>query len=419
MKGKEIYKLIGNFSKSNNKFLDFANTVAALSVIIGTLALLLSLSILNGFSYKLQDIATQFTSDICVQTINGSPINETATVTKKLEKLQGIKSAIPVLQTEGIITINSNNSKEKSNESFVEGTVFQSINPENDVKNFAKNVVAGEFSFSNDTAAEVIISSSLSSKLGIGLGEELMLYALTADKQISFSTVAYSKFKVKCIYKTGTERYDNSVIFLSHAKLANFLERSQNSATYFEVFVNDENKELATVTEISAQIEDSLGYPFFPLTFYELNSSLFSWIDFQKKPIPLVLAIISLVASFNIVTMLIITVVEKSHTIGILRALGMQRNDILRIFIFLSVRLSVISSFIGIFLSLIFIVLQDKFSLISLDSKIYFIDSLPVHLEFSYIFGVFGLTVLFSFLASLLPALIAIKISPVKAIRFK
>jgi len=405
MKNKELFYIAKKITKSNSKFINFANLVALISVIVGCLALLLSLSILNGFDKKLRETAIKFTSDISVRTMNASEIENFDEVRNQLLLLKEIKEVVPVLQTEGII----------STREFTEGIALQSINPQNDVKNFSQNIVEGEFNFSSENANEIFIGSSLARKLNVKIGEKIMIYAIKNKDNISFDAANYAQFTVKAIYSSGMELYDNSVVFFPYLSLANFLEKPPTVATYFEVYLHN----IETVNQVAEQIENSLSYPFYPLTYYEINQSIFAWIELQKQPIPIVLAIISLVASFNIITMLIITVVEKSHSIGILRTLGLSSRKIILIFVAIALRIAFFGSIIGLFLSLTFVFLQNKFSLITLDSKIYFLDKLPIEMEFIYIFGVLGLTLIFSFLASLIPAIIAVRVSPIKAIRFK
>jgi lipoprotein-releasing system permease protein len=402
---KEFFNIASKLSKSNNKFLNFANIVALFSVVVGSVALVISLSILNGFDNKLRDVAIKFTSHICTQTINGSEIENYDDWKDAILNINGAINALPVLQTEAIVT----------SPKYTDGVVLQTIDVQKDIKNFKENIVEGDFSFSSDTANEIIISSSLATKLNAKLGSKIMIYALKNNEQITFSSATFSQFIIKAIYNTGMSQYDNSVIFFPYSTLANFLEKSPTTATYFEVYVDN----LEKVSEIGIAIDDNLGYPFFSTTYYEINRSIFAWIELQKEPIPIVLAIISLVAAMNIVTSLIITVVEKTHSIGILRTLGISGKMIVQIFVFLAMRTAIIGTFIGISLSLIFAFLQNKFSLITLDSKIYFVDKLPIDVEPIFVIGVLGLTLVFSLLASLIPSLIAAKISPVKAIRFK
>jgi len=405
LKNKELFFIAKRITKSNNKFINFANLVALVSVIVGCLALLLSLSILNGFDKKLRETAIKFTSDISVRTINGSDIENSEEIRNQILQIKEIKNALPVLQTEGII----------ASTKYTEGIALQSISPQNDIKKFAQNIIEGEFAFSADDANEVFIGNSLARKLNAKIGDKIMIYAIKSKDNLSFESANYSQFTIKAIYSSGMEQYDNSVVFFPYLSLANFLEKSPNTATYFEIYLHN----IENAARVAYQIDDKLGFPFFSLTYYEINQSIFSWIELQKQPIPIVLAIISLVASFNIITMLIITVVEKSHSIGILRTIGLSNKKIILIFVSIALRTAFLGAIIGLTLSSIFVFLQNKFSLITLDSKIYFVDRLPIDMELIYVVGVLGLTLIFSLFASLIPSIIAVRVPPIKAIRFK
>jgi len=101
----------------------------------------------------------------------------------------------------------------------------------------------------------------------------------------------------------------------------------------------------------------------------------------QKEPIPLVLTIISIVAALNIITMLIILIVEKTSAIGILRTFGLTRKSIIKMFIFIAMRTGIIGAGIGITLSLVFYFLQKNFGIITLDPDIYFVNKLPMYMS--------------------------------------
>ncbi len=404
-------------SKTNSNFMNFAQLVSTLSVMIGSLALILSLAILNGFESELRKTATKFTSDIAIYTINGEYINNSDSLKSRLLKLanSNIIVAEPVLYAEGLAT----------SKSFTEGIALQSITSSNylktgAIKSIKSNIISGDFNFSSNDAKEIIIGQELARKLSVSVGDKILLYILKNTEVISFSSAVYSQFKIKAIYKTGMIQYDGLVSFLPYETLLNLLELPENTSSYIEVFLSPNVvSDLKKVNNISEYIEDTLGYPFFPLTYHDLNPSMFAWIELQKEPIPLVLAIITIVALLNIITMLIIRVVEKTHTIGILRALGLQNKKIIFIFVFQGVKTAFVGSILGASLALLASFLQNHFGIISLDSDIYFLDKLPIKIEWYYFIIVISATLFFSILASLLPATIACKISPLRSIRFR
>lgn len=399
----ELNFFVKSISKTNNQFLNFANIVALLSVIVGIIALLISLSVLNGFDNELRNIARNFTSDIRIQTINNSDLAEINEKIIALNQIKDISNITPVIQTEAIVSVGN----------YIEGISLQSI--PNNIENFLlkDKIIEGGLNFTN--ANEIIIGHYLAKKLNVKINDKILIYAVKDKERVTFSSATYNNFIVKGFYNTGMYQYDNSVVFIPNKTLQTFLEKPDNSATYLEVSLQN----IDNIDAICKQIDIILGYPVFSIPYYDINYAIFAWIELQKKPIPLVLAIISIVASMNIITMLIITIIEKSNTIGILRTLGLTRQTIIKLFVYLSMRLAFIGALIGIFLSVGFVFIQNRFSIIKLDSKIYFVDLLPVEITWQYIVIVCFIALLFSFIASLVPSLIATRITPIKTIRFK
>jgi lipoprotein-releasing system permease protein len=170
---------------------------------------------------------------------------------------------------------------------------------------------------------------------------------------------------------------------------------------------------------LASKIEDLLGYPFFCYTVFDLHSSMFAWIELQKAPIPLVLALISIVAVFNIITTLLITVVEKTHSIGIFKALGMKSKDILLIFVFQGVFIGLMGTLTGCSLGFLACLLQKTYGIIKLQGDIYFLDTLPMQISLWHYAVVGSLSIILSFISSFIPASIAVRVNTIKAIRFK
>jgi lipoprotein-releasing system permease protein len=178
-------------------------------------------------------------------------------------------------------------------------------------------------------------------------------------------------------------------------------------------------KDIADVKRLTPIIEETVGFPYYALNVFELHSSMFAWIDLQKAPIPIVLGLISIVAVFNIITILLVTIVEKTRSIGILRSLGMKNRGILALFVTQGVAIGTAGAVTGCLLGFLFGFTQNAFKIISLNSDIYFLDALPVDMSAWHFVLVLSASIFCSFLAALVPSLIAVRISPVKSLRFR
>jgi lipoprotein-releasing system permease protein len=152
---------------------------------------------------------------------------------------------------------------------------------------------------------------------------------------------------------------------------------------------------------------------------FQLHAGIFAWIDLQKEPIPIVLGLISIVAVMNILTTLLIIVVEKTHSIGILRALGMKRKEIITLFVVQGTLIGTAGTLAGSFLAFLCWFLQDQFHLIRLNGDIYFLDTLPIGFEPLHYTVIIAVSISLSLISTFAPSFIASKISPLKAVRFR
>jgi lipoprotein-releasing system permease protein len=125
------------------------------------------------------------------------------------------------------------------------------------------------------------------------------------------------------------------------------------------------------------------------------------------------------VAVFNIITTLLITVVEKTHSIGILRSLGLSGRQVMAVFVFQGVSIALAGALAGAAIALAFSLLQINFDIVQLDGSIYFLNSLPIELSIFHYAGVIGLSVALALAATLIPSWVAVRVSPLRALRFK
>jgi lipoprotein-releasing system permease protein len=170
---------------------------------------------------------------------------------------------------------------------------------------------------------------------------------------------------------------------------------------------------------VSAKLEKFLGFPLYGLSVFDTHSAIFNWIDLQREPIPLVLGLIGLVAVFNIISTLLIMVLDKTNSIGILRTVGLKSKQIRYIFIRHGILLAIKGLIIGCGLTLIVSILQKYTGFITMDPDVYYLDTVPVDIQLWHYALVISLTLIFSGLASAVPAWAASHISPIKAIRYK
>jgi|GEM_PF-1425064 len=401
MKFTQIKYFIDKFhnTRGSGKIIKFTTKAAFFSVFIGSFALIMSLSILDGFEDMLTETTAKFTSDISIVSMNGGYVSKDKIDISNVD----IKGITEVIEKPVIVR--------KKND--IDGFILKGIDYKNDINNFQQNIEGGNFSFSSDSAKEVIISEKVAQKMGYKLEDNVVLYSIDTEQQ-SVPKTKISKFKIVAIYDTGLGEFDNSIIIAPLKTTHNFFDIADNNATRLEIAVKDKSKIAMNTDEIA----NALQFPYMAKNVFDYQRSALIWIQVQKEPIPLVLGIITIVAVLNVVTMLLILIVEKTRQIGIMKVLGMPSVDIVKIFVFIGVRLAFKAAITGGIVALILSVLQQQYGFISLDSNVYFLDTVPISINPWHYFVVIFNAVVISAVVVIIPSIVSSKIKPVKVLRF-
>jgi lipoprotein-releasing system permease protein len=325
---------------------------------------------------------------------------------------------------------------------FMDGAVVKGIMPEQDVSGIRGNMLEGKFAFSSPTAREVIIGAKMARKLGLGMGQKLTFYStdnsttsmvrdslqLLANIQnnvksapnLTFtesmiSQAVVEQFTIIGIYETGMSEYDDLYAYIPLRRAAELFRLPNDAASGFDVLVHD----VSHVQNTAKSIDSLFGYPFFPMTLYEKYNDIFAWIDLQKQPVPLVLGLITIVAVFNIVATLLMAVVQKMSSIGVLRAIGMPEKHITQIFLLQGFLIGGAGSLLGCGAALVVCILQSHYKLIRLQGNIYFLSSIPIEFAWWHYALVLGVSICMSLVAAWIPARIGGRIPILKALRFQ
>jgi lipoprotein-releasing system permease protein len=401
MKFSQIKYFIDKFhdTRASGKIVKFTTRAAFFSVFIGSFALIMSLSILDGFEDMLTETTAKFTSDISIVSMNSEYVTLDS-VDLSNSSIEGITEIIekPVIVR-------------KKND--IDGFILRGIDYNNDINDFSQNIEKGKFGFTSDSAKEVIISKKVAKKMGYSIGDNVIIYSIDATQQ-SVPKTKISKFKIVALYDTGLGEYDNSIIIAPLHTTHSFFDIEKGKATRIELSVKDKNN----IDDVTNEIASKLNFPYMAKNVFDYQRMALIWIQVQKEPIPLVLGIITIVAVLNVVTMLLILIVEKTRQIGIMKVLGMSSKDIIKIFVFIGVRLSLKAALTGGIVAFVLSILQKQYGFISLDSSVYFLDTVPISINPWHYFIVIFNAVVISAIVVLIPSIVSSKIRPVKVLRF-
>lgn len=390
-------------SQRRTRFLSFITTIAVVGVMMGTAALILTVSILDGFEREIKEKVIDFSSHVQVQgyqnLLLANPYESAARVQARVPEVQAM---VPFVSREGMI----------QSRDGVDGVLLKGIVAEELSLTPARYIVEGTFLAGAATnPPQIVIGRKLSSRLSAAVGDKLVVYGLPRAMRVLQPRA--KQFVVAGIYESGMSEYDD-VYAYTHLAAAQELFQTGDAVTGFDITVED----LAAVEETAHAVEEVLGYPHYARSVFALYRNLFSWVDLQKQLSPLLLSLIIIVATVNIIGTLLMFVLEKMKAIGVLKSLGAGPALIRRIFLYQGLSIAAIGILLGNILALAASWIQIEFRVLSLPADIYYMNTVPVVLNPVNFLLVSLVAFALCFITTLLPSRAAAAMDPVNALRF-
>jgi lipoprotein-releasing system permease protein len=288
-----------------------------------------------------------------------------------------------------------------------------------DVSNIADKVILGKLTFAKkeingEVYRPILLGKYLADRLlATNLDDIVILMTLPKEGGI-LSQPRVMKFYVAGIVEFGYYEYDRISSFIS-LDAAQQLFDMPAGVSWIEIKVDDYEH----ADKVAKILESELGYPYTTQTWFELNRSLFSWMEIEKWGAFVILSLIIMVAAFNIISSLIMIVMEKTREIGILKSMGATSSSIMKIFMIEGIVIGLIGTVTGSILGYLIGFMQLKYKIISLPSDVYIIDALPIQMHAFDFVAISTVAMILCFLASVYPAYKASRLYPVEAIRYE
>jgi lipoprotein-releasing system permease protein len=398
--------------KQDTSFSRPINVIAIIGIALGLAVMILAVSILTGFKQQIRDKVAGFGAHIQVVNFDANLSYETVPVSSaqpfadKIRNHPGIKNIQVFATKAGIIKTDEN----------IQGVVLKGIGSDYDWSFFRTNVVEGEVVKVTDTARtdEVLISKKVTDMLGLKLGDSFSMFFVQDPPRMR-------KFTIKGIYETSLEEFDKTYLFcdIDHIRRLNGWREGQ--VTGFEIFINDFD-ELDNMTDV---VRDAIGYKMaeeeeqLKVTNIRMRyPQIFDWLGFQDTNVIIILLLMILVAGFNMISGLLILILEKTNMIGVLKALGAENKVIRSVFLYQAAWLTAKGLLWGNIIGIGLALLQLKTGLISLDPASYYLSSVPINLDPLHILLLNAGTMAAIILMLLIPSQLIARITPVKAIRY-
>ena len=401
-------KILINGSK--NRFLSFIGFSSILGISIGVMALIVVMSVMNGFHFELKKRILDATSHIEITggLDNQDEINQ---LIKKITDLKHVKAVSPYVSGEGLL----------SNRSVNRGVLVKGIDPqyENNVNQLLNKVVKGSKKFSNKPF-EIIIGVDLARLLGVGIGDDVSLLI----PKLNFSPIGnyptIKKFHIVGIFDAGIYEFDSSLALIDFQDAQKiFFKNQKTKFSAMQIQLTDSNKTLHVESDIKKILID-LNINSFINNWTNKNKNFFSAIQMEKRVMAIILTLIIAVAAFNLVASLAMSVQDRKKDIAILMTIGFSKFQIIRIFIFQGFIIGFIGSLLGLFfgvviasnINVIVPFIEDLFNIQFLSKDIYYINELPSIIIPMDIVFVILVSIILSLFATIYPSQMAAKLNP-------
>lgn len=382
-------------TKRKEKFLCLISAIAILGVVVGVAALMVVTAVMSGFS---RDLTDKIIGNYSHLTITAEPgIENPQAIISQLKSIPEIRGASPFIAGQALVREGDN----------IFGVKIRGIDPATvaQVGKLHDYLIYG--SLERLDSGGVIVGKEMAKFLGLGLGSSLRL-------QVSPRKI--HNLKVEGIFSSGMYEYDSELVFLHIDKTKEML--GKGSVTGIAVQLNNLNQTQA----VRSKIQNLLGpyYPYQIRTWMEINQNFFAALKLEKITMFIILCLIVLVAAFNIISTLIVMVVQKTKDIGILKSIGMSRKRIRRIFTFEGLTIGLIGIALGLGLGWLLCFLLEKYQFVKLPADIYYLDRLPVSLNFwPDVALIIAAALAITVLSTIYPALRAGRMNPVDALRYE
>jgi lipoprotein-releasing system permease protein len=408
-------------AKRRQGFISLISIISMAGVAVGVMALIVVLAVMTGFTDSLREKILGINSHIVVQRL-GSGITDYQELSETILQAPGVMAATPYTYSQTMLSVPDASS----------GAIVRGIDPTtaNDVLSLKNQMIKGSIialEKDSPSASDSKTDNSTSRALpGIILGKELArsLHVNVDDNIRLFSPSGpltpmgvipkIKTCRVVGIFDTGMYEYDSSLAYVSITTAQDFLELD-NNVHGLELKIDDIYK----ASDIAAKLEKKLGFGYVVKDWISMNKNLFSALKLEKTAMFIVLALIVLVAAFNIISTLIMVVMSKGKDIAILKSMGATSTGIMRIFVYEGLIIGLTGTVIGVIGGLALCKVLSKYQFIKLPSDVYPITTLPIKVLPMDVTLVAISAALITLLATIYPSWQASKIEPAVALRYE
>ena len=392
-------------SKDKSNFSRPVIRLAILSIALGLSVMILSVSIVVGFQKAVRQKVSSFDAHIQISGFSNNESYEQASISRDQEflpaiaKIEGVKNIQVYAQKGGILKANKT----------IQGVMMKGVGSDYDWSNMEQWLIAGKIPIYNDSgrSREIVISKNIANKIQLHVGDPVLMYFIQEPPRVR-------KFYISGIYHSGLEEFDSRYIIGDIQQIQRLNKWDKNQIAGFEVMIDNYDD----MEEITAKVNDAIGYDLIAKNIRQRYPFIMDWLNLLDTNVYFILGLMVLISGITMMGTILILILEKTNMIGTLKALGSNNKSIRKIFIYNALYLIGSGLLLGNILGISLAAIQYFFKIIPLDPDTYYMDTIPIYLNFWYLLALNIGTILITTLMMLWPSHIVSRISPIKALQF-
>ncbi|MGL5683015.1 MAG: ABC transporter permease [Marinifilaceae bacterium] len=385
--------------------------IALIGIILGVAVMLLSIFITIGFKKEIISKLSGFVADIEItayypdNTAFQGVVELSDTLIKRIETTPGVTHYYPFVTKPAILK-----SKDE-----IQGIVMRGVDNRYDSDFFAAHLVDGELpDFSSaERSDDILISNEMASVLKLSTGDKVQAHFVQEPPRVR-------QLNVKGIYNTGFKEYDDVMVMVDMRHLQRLNSWSPNMVSGVAVNIADKDKMLETAEILAESLPYDRNNNYYRVTPLQMQApQIYDWLAMLNTNIWIILILLAVVAGFNMVSGLLVLIIDRSTMIGVLKTLGMKDKALARLFLYISVGLIVRGVLIGTAIAVALGWAQQHFQFIKLDPTSYYMDTVPIYIDWLQV-ALLDIGVIFvSTLMLLVPTLLVARVNPIEVIKFE
>ena len=394
-------------SKRRLSFITLVSILASGGVFVGVAALTIVLSVMNGFEDQVQRRIAGTNAHIAALSADDRPVSPSDSLVSVLAAVTPGAKVAPFVYGKVMV----------ASRSSVDGMVLKGVDPvaESRVTDIMSHLTPAANPLDGGELPGIGLGEELAVRLRVSVGDLILISLPGEEPGGLFGGVPRMKrLRVSSIFRSGLYEYDSSFGIVRLGTAADFFGLGRD-VTGYELRIPD----MFRAREIAHALEARLGSAYRVTNWIDLNRNLFAWMKIEKAVMFTILILIVLVATVNIVSSLVMLVLEKRRDIGVLRTMGVTPHGIMRIFLLQGTLVGFLGTALGVLVGWVVSYVLGRYKLLHLPGEIYFIDTLPVKIEWTDFALVALAAVALCFVASLYPAWRAARLAPVESIRYE